>query len=146
MVEHHRNSDFLHLFGPITQKRDFGQKKCIHVKLFKKGQKTYRNHKKYNIFFLYHAYNFLPFCQICPTYPKLHPRSKCLESIPWVISGVKVRPPDIFWRTPSGAGVRALSYQIMNNKLYLTVAVWLIRQIRAGIFFLFIKIIVKDLG
>ena len=61
VAEHHRNSDFLHLFGPITQKRDFGQKKCIHVKLFKKGQKTYRNHKKYNFIFLYHAYNFLPF-------------------------------------------------------------------------------------
>ena len=39
VAEHHQNPIFLTLFGPITQKRDFGQKKCIHVKLFKKGQK-----------------------------------------------------------------------------------------------------------
>ena len=57
VAEHHRNLKIFTLFGPITQKRDFGQKKCIHVKLFKKGQKTYRNHKKYN-FFLYHATYF----------------------------------------------------------------------------------------
>ena len=69
VVEHHRNSDFLHLFGPITQKRDFGQKKCIHVKLFKKGQKTYRNHKKYFFFIsciyffaLLSNYNYVYFC------------------------------------------------------------------------------------
>ena len=43
VAEHHRNLKFLTLFGPITQKRDFGQKKCIPVKLFKMGQKTYRN-------------------------------------------------------------------------------------------------------
>ena len=52
VTEHHRNSEILNLFGPITQKRDFGQKKCIHVKLFKMGQKTYRNHKKYNFFYI----------------------------------------------------------------------------------------------
>ena len=63
VAEHHQNAEFLHLFGPITQKRDFGQKNVIPEKMFKNGQKTYRNHKKYNIFFISCYIFFCPFAK-----------------------------------------------------------------------------------
>ena len=65
VAEHHRNSDFLHLFGPITQKRDFGQKKCIHVKLFKKGQKHIETIKSTIFFYIMHII-FCPFAKFAP--------------------------------------------------------------------------------
>ena len=73
VAEHHQNAEFLHLFGPITQKRDFGQKNVIHVKMFKNGQKTYRNHKKYNFFFYIMLHIFLPFCQKVTTGQIMYP-------------------------------------------------------------------------
>ena len=81
VAEHHRNSEILHLFGPITQKRDFGQKKCIPVKMFKMGQKTCRNHKKYN-FFLYYATYFFALLPKIYHYPKTPPSLKMLRIHP----------------------------------------------------------------
>ena len=81
VAEHHRNSEILHLFGPKTQKRDFGQKKIIHVNLFKMGQKTYRNHKKYN-FFLYHATYFFALLPKIYRHPKTPPSLKMLKIHP----------------------------------------------------------------